>query len=116
MPSAEPRPDVAEQLDRGRLALQGGRGHVRAGDLVRVAAQHLQQPVRHRRVGPGQLAGLADQRVARGVLLPAAAVAALAPVPAGHADHVAPLPGHAVRAAEQLTVDHQRRRRYRCPG
>ena len=55
----------------------------------------------------------ASSRASRTRALPEAycsqqpAVAALAPVPTRHADHVAPLPRHPVGAAEQVAVDHQ---------
>ena len=61
-----------------------------------------------RRVGGGQLAGLAHERVAAGVLLPAAAVAALAAATAGHDLHVAELARHAEPAALQRAVEQQR--------
>ena len=75
---------------------------------VGVAVDELAQVVGHRRVGADQLAGVADQGVARGVLLPAAAVAALAPVAVGHDLHVAELAGHPVGAAVDPVVEDER--------
>ncbi len=64
----------------------------------------LDDPVRDRGVGGGQLAGLAHQGVAGAVLLPAAAVAARAAVAAGHDLHMAEFAGDAVLAALDLAV------------
>ena len=75
---------------------------------VDVAADPGLEVVGHRGVGQHQLARVADQRVARGVLLPAAPVAALAAVAVRHDLHVPELAGHAVLATEHLVVDHQR--------
>ena len=74
----------------------------------RVAVDPVVQGVRQRGVGRHQLAGVADQRVAGGVLLPAAPVAALAPVAVRHHLHVPELPRHPVGAAEHPVVDHHR--------
>jgi hypothetical protein len=101
---AEPLADVLEQFDAHRVALAGQLGDERSRDVGDVALDALDDLVRHRGVGGGQLAGLADQRVARAVLLPAAAVAARAAVAAGDDLHVPELARHAELAALDLAV------------
>ena len=105
MPTPSHWPMSSSSSTRDRVAVLGQLGDQRAGDLARIATGRAEQAVRDRRVRPRQLAGLADQRVAGGVLLPAAAVAALAAVAARHDLHVPELAGDAELAALQLAVD-----------
>ena len=108
MPTPSQCADLLEQLAGRRVAVPRGLGDQRPGDGRDVAAGALQHAVRDRRVGGRQLAGLADQDVARGVLLPAAAVAALAAPAVRHDLHVAVLPRDAEPAALQGAVDDHR--------
>ena len=108
-------PTPSQRADRRRAAPwpagpRRGRPRVTCGPVSRDASPSTirRRSVGHRRVGRDQLAGVADQGVARGVLLPAATVAALAAVPVGDDLHVAELAGHPVRAAEDPVVDDQR--------
>src|SRR5690606_37240639 len=75
-----PRPlrSRPEALQGGLVALACRLRHLRAADALGAAAAELQQAPRHRGRDPGELAGLVDEGVAAGVLLPAAAVAAAA--------------------------------------
>ena len=73
--------------------------------LAAVASDALEQVARDRGVGVDHRPGLAHERVAAGVLLPAAAVAALAPVPARDDLHVAELARDAEAAALHLSAD-----------
>ena len=103
---AQPRAEVAEQLQRGGVALLGGPGDV-------VPAQRRRRRCRTGRPGAPPsgvpdsttLARLAHQGVAAGVLLPAAAVAAAAPDAVRHDPQVAELGGHAPCPAQQPAVD-----------
>ena len=102
MPTPSQSPTDGEGLTRDEVALLGGGGDHRAGHPVRPAAAHLGQ---HRRLLGHEGPGVADQRVARRVLLPAAALPALARLTARHDLHVPELPGHAVGAAQDLAVE-----------
>ena len=74
---------------------------------LHVAVHGLEQFLGNRGIRGGQFPGLAAERIARGVLFPAAAVAALAAVPARHDDLVAELPRHTEAAAFEPSVhDH----------
>src|SRR6478735_5890365 len=104
-PDTEPLADVGEQLARGRVALPGGLGDEGTGQRVGVAAETGEQVGDDGRPGLDHGAGLAHERVAAGVLLPAATVAALAARAARHDLHVAELAGDAVPPALDVAVD-----------
>src|SRR5690606_10050707 len=107
-PYPEPASDLLEQLLRDRVAVLGRGGDDRSGNAARVAVDAVEQMLRNRRTGRGELPCLTAERVAAGVLLPAAPVAALAAVPSGHDRHVTELPRHAVLPALEDAVDHDR--------
>ena len=102
MPTPSQLPDSASSSTRGLVAVWAASvisGPVSAAGSPPTA---LEQVARDGRAGVGQRPGLADQGVAAGVLLPAAAVAALAAVPAGDDLHVAELARDAEAAALDL--------------
>ena len=101
-PHPEPVSDHGEAIEGQLVALLGGAGHHRSGQCLGVAATELVQLGRLL-VEPGP--GVAHERVAAGVLLPAAAPAALALASVGHHLHVTELPGHAVVPAVHPAVD-----------
>ncbi len=68
-PTPEPVPDRGEGLPGDEVAVRGGGGDHRAGELLGLALAQLGQ---HRRLRADPVAREAHQRVARGVLLPAA--------------------------------------------
>ena len=117
MPTPSQLADLGEQLAGQRVALAGGLGDQRAGEVARVAPD----PRRAGRTRPGLPAAISSRAsrtraLPRGVLLPAAAVAALAAVAVGHDLHVAELARDAEPAADDAPVEHDARRRCRCRG
>ena len=103
---AEPLPDVLDELAGGRVAGFGQLRHGHARDPAYVSVHGPQQLLGYRGIGGGELPCLAAKRIAGGVLLPAAPVAALAAVAAGHDDLVPELPRHAKAAAFHAPVHH----------
>src|SRR3954453_19712304 len=83
-PGAQPPADLGEDLDGSPVAGARRLGDDRPGELVGVVVDQLSQLARRRRPRVYELPRLANQRVAAGVLLPAAAVAALAAPALGH--------------------------------
>ena len=94
----QPVADVRERLVGEQVAGLGSGGDHQAGQQLGVARALLLQ---HRRPGAQLLPGIAHQRVAAGVLLPAPAATALTGQATGRHLHVAELAGHAVVPAVQ---------------
>ncbi len=103
---AEPAADLREQLAGELVAVAGGLGDERAGEVLRPPLHPVEQVGDDRAAGRHQPAGLAHQRVAGGVLLPAALVAALAADAVGHHLHVPELAGDAEAPADDAPAQH----------
>jgi len=103
---AQPLADRGEGTQRHRVPGGRGLGDHRAGQLPEVAAARVAE--HGLLTGGGRVARVPHERIAAGVLLPAARAPALAGATARHDLHVAELPGHAVEAAMHVAVEHDR--------
>ena len=100
----QPSTEGLQLLDGELVAVLRRLGDQRAGDGIDVSTCEVKQPPRHERTLTGQLAGLANECRAAGVLLPAPAVATTADQPVRHHPDVADLGRHAEGSSVQLAV------------
>src|SRR6478735_1089253 len=104
---AEPAAELGQLLPGALVAVLGRLGDQRAGDLLQVAARAAQHALGDLRTAHRERPRLPHQCGAAGVLLEAAVLAAAAEDAVRYDAHVADLRADAVRAAVDLTVQHQ---------